>query len=124
MRKKCAAAYNQVVKDCSWLKPQKIPANYDHAFWTYVVKLDHGTEAGLWEKFYDKFVEFGGRGFYGCWSLTYLEPAFQNGTCEPGICPVAENVQPKLIQFKTHLGDDETINRQAEALEKTINYFG
>ena len=125
-RKKCAAAYDQVVEDCSWLKAQKIPSGYEHAFWTYVVKLDPGTEAGLWERFYDKFVEFGGRGFYGCWSLTYLEPAFQNGSCgnfEPGICPIADKVQPNLMQFKTHFGDEQTINQQAEALQKTINFF-
>ncbi len=126
-RRECAHAYDQVVRQCSWLKPQKTPADCEHACWSYVVRLDDDGEAGLWEKFYDKFIEFGGRGFYGCWSLTYLEPAFQNGTCgafEPGLCPVAEKVQPQLMQFKTHLGDDETINRQAEALEKTIRYLG
>ena len=126
-RKKCAAAYDDVVRQCSWLIPQKIPADYDHACWTYAVKLGDNCEPGLWEKFYDKFKEFGGRGFYSCWSLTYLEPAFQNGTCgsfESGICPVAESIQPRLMQFKTHFGDDETIKRQAKALEKTINYFG
>ena len=125
-RKKCAAAYDEVVGPCPWLKPQRTPAGYDHACWAYVVAINASRGRDLWERFYDKFVEFGGRGFYGCWSLTYLEPAFQNGSCghhEAGICPVAEMIQPTLMQFKTHFGDDETIDRQAGALEKTIKHF-
>ena len=80
-----------------------------------------------WDEFSDKFEEFGGEGFYGAWSLTYLEPFFQDGSLgrkyEAGICPVAEETQPRLMQFKTNQGDQETIDRQAEALAKTIRHF-
>ena len=61
------------------------------------------------------------------WSLTYLEPVFQDGSLgrkyEAGICPVAEATQPQLMQLKTNYGDQETIDRQAEALARTIRYF-
>ena len=124
-RQKVAKAFDQVVRNCSWLKPQKVPSGYEHSYWAYTVMLD-GDEAGMWDKFYDKVIEYGGDWFYGAWGLTYSEPMFQSGdygVYEKGICPVAENIQPRLIQFKTHYGDQDTIDRQVEALDKTIKYL-
>ena len=125
-RKKTAAAFAAVVRNCSWLKPQKVPAGYESSYWAYAVLLDVDDAKLGWQAFYDKFVEFGGEGFYGAWSLSYLEPVFQSGQYgryEPGLCPVAEQLQPKLIQFKTNYGDQESIDRQAHALAKTIRHF-
>lgn len=122
-RRETAAAFEQVVRTCDWLRPQKTPDGYEHSYWAYTVLLDTDEEDLSWQAFYDKFVEFGGDGFYGAWSLTYLEPVFREAGYEAGICPVAERIQPRLVQFKTHYGDRETINREAEAIEKTIGYF-
>jgi len=126
-RKQTAVAFDDVVKtNCSWLHPQETPADYEHSYWAYTVVMDKSVDAGLWEKFYEKFIEFGGEGFYGAWSLTYLEPIFQNGILgdyEQGICPNAEFVQPRIMQFKTNYGDMDIINAQCAALEKTIRYF-
>jgi hypothetical protein len=36
---------------------------------------------------------------------------------------VAEATQPQLMQFKTNYGDQATIDRQAEALARTIRFF-
>ena len=36
----------------------------------------------------------------------------------PGLCPVAESIQPNLVQLKTNYGDEETIAGQAEALAR------
>jgi perosamine synthetase len=80
----------------------------------------------MWQNFYDKFVEFGGEGFYGAWKLTYQEPLFKSGDYgdyDDGLCPVAERIQPYLMQFKTNYSDIEQINFQAEALDKTIRTF-
>ena len=126
-RKRCAAAFAQVVQGCQWLKPQHVGDEYEHSYWAYVVKLDDGKNDVTWQQFFDKFVEHGGDGFYGAWSLTHLEPVFQDGSLgvkyEAGICPTAEAIQPRLIQFKTNYGDQPTIDRQAEALARTIQYF-
>lgn len=123
-RKRCAAAFGQVVRGCSWLKPQFVGPEYEHSYWAYVLKLDSGASGVTWQQFYDKFQELGGDGFYGAWSLNYLEPVFQDGslgiTWQPGICPVAEATQPCLIQLKTNYGDQATLDRQAEALGETI----
>jgi perosamine synthetase len=125
-RKKTAAAFEAVVRGCSWLKPQKVNPGYESSYWAYTVLLDVDDAKLSWQAFYDKFVEFGGEGFYGAWSLSYLEPVFQSGRYgryEPGLCPVAEKLQPRLIQFKTNYGDQESINRQAQALARTIRHF-
>ena len=42
----------------------------------------------------------------------------------PGLCPVAESIQPKLMQFKTNYMDLNEAERQAEILRKTIESFG
>ena len=127
-RRRTAAAFDQVVRNCSWLKAQHVGDDYEHSCWAYVVKLDTGTNDVTWQQFFDKFAELGGDGFYGAWSLTHLEPVFQDGSLgvkyEEGICPVAEATQPRLMQFKTNYGDHDTIDRQAEALAKTIQCFG
>jgi perosamine synthetase len=126
-RKKCAAAFHQVVRGCSWLAPQQVGPEYEPSYWAYVMKLDAGKKGVSWQQFYDKFNELGGDGFYGAWSLTHLEPVFQDGSLgvkyQAGICPVAEATQPCLIQLKTNYGDQATIDRQAECLAETIRYF-
>ena len=38
-------------------------------------------------------------------------------------CPVAENVQRKIMQLTTNQRDEEEMKIQAEALDKTIKYF-
>lgn len=127
-RKRAAAAYDAVVRPCPWLKPQHVPDDCEHAWWAYTVCLPAPGDGPTWQQFFDKFVELGGDWFYGAWGLTYQEPIFQDGTLgrkyEPGLCPVAESLQPRLMQFKTHYGDQPTIDRQAEALARTIGFFG
>ena len=119
-----AAALGEAMSGCSWLAPQKTPEGYTHSWWAYTAALGEGAPS--WREFYQAFIRHGGEGFYGAWSLTYLEPIFQNGMAgryEAGLCPVAEELQPRLAQFKTNYGDAETIERQAEALADTIRHF-
>jgi perosamine synthetase len=126
-RQRAASALDQVVRSCNWLTPQRVPIDCEHSCWAYVVRLPAGGDGPTWDQFFDKLVELGGDWFYGAWGLTYLEPVFQDGSLgrkyEPGICPVAEQIQPRLVQFKTNYGDRETIERQAEILARTIRCF-
>ena len=76
----------------------------------------------------------GGDGFYAAWSVPYLEPVIADGNYygegshytgprikyEKGLCPVAESIQPKLMQFKTNYRDLELAKRKTDALRKTI----
>ena len=48
---------------------------------------------------------------------------YKNVDYTKGICPVAEELQPKLMQFVTNYGSVEDAKPFVDALEKTINYF-
>ncbi len=113
----------------AWLRPQAIPEGVTHSWWSYVLKLDRSDIT--WYDFRDRFREAGGDGIYAAWRLTYLEPAFRNGKFashqsqlfEKGLCPVAETVQPHLLQFKTNYTDQEKVESQARILRQTIESF-
>jgi len=125
-RRQCAAAFREVVDGCDWLIPQANPPEYLHAYWCYAVRMDVNGDTSMWQKFYDRFVELGGDNFYGAWALTYKEPIFKSlcpQSPATGRCPVAEEIQPFLIQFKTHYEKREIAERQAEILDRTISSF-
>ncbi len=138
-RRAVAAGYAEVIEGCSWLVPQKIPDGMLHSYWCYTVLLD--TDELTWHQFRDKVVEFGGEPIYGAWRPTYLEPAFQEerfygkgcpnhcplyeGTPQdyaPGLCPVTEEIQPRLFQFRTNYTRDRA-RRQYDAVTKAIAHF-
>jgi len=135
IRKAVAALYANAVHGCNWLVPQAVPEGYAHSYWTYVVKLENAGEFG-WRDFRKRYIELGGDGIYGAWQLTYLEPAFRDKSFprgfsshfwqryEAGLCPIAESLQPWLLQFKTNYWDLAVAERKAEALARTIAYFG
>jgi len=128
-RQRQAGLYREALSGCDWLIPQKVPAGYGHTYWTFVVKLNRDDIT--WHDFRRKFLEFGGEPFYGAWRLNHLEPAFrgrkfaayQKQDYEPGLCPVAETIQPRLIQFTTNAYDLAVMEAQAEALAKTVRHF-
>lgn len=118
---------------CSWLIPQYTPAECVHAYWSVSVRMVNPKIS--WYDFRRKFMELGGDGIYSAWQLTYLEPAFRNKnflgreaffhdySYEKGLCPVAEMVQPQMLQFKTNYFDTAEAEAQADILKKTIAYF-
>jgi perosamine synthetase len=139
-RVRAARLYAEAARGCAWLTPQAVPDGYGHVYWTYVLKLENGG-AFTWHDFRAKYRELGGDGIYAAWQLTYLEPAFrgkhftpkaapggampaETQAYEQGLCPVAESLQPKLLQFKTNYWDVSAAERQADVLARTISYFG
>lgn len=133
----CAELFNGVITNCDWLIPQKVPQGYEASYWTYVVRLAHPTVT--WHQFRDRYIANGGDGIYAAWQLTYLEPMFRemhlagrevffdkpyrDGLPQiyaPSLCPIAESLQPKLMQFKTNYWDWEQAEKQAELLRRTI----
>ncbi len=73
-----------------------------------------------WQEFRAAFVKNGGDGIYAAWSVPYLEP-FMNGM--PGLCPIAENLQRRIMQFKTNYRNLDLARRQADILRKTIRGY-
>lgn len=130
MRVEVARLYQQAVAGCAWLTPQATPVGYIHSYWSYVVHLSPDVDFS-WYDFRNKYKELGGDGIYAAWQLNYLEPAFRQVCFHPeqpqrferGLCPVAETVQPGLLQFKTNYFDLDMASQKAEALAKTIAYF-
>lgn len=131
LRIESARLFAQASAGCSWLTPQATPDGYVHSYWTFVAHIAPEVDFS-WYDFRNKYKEMGGDGIYAAWQLNHLEPAFRRASFHPeqtqifdrGLCPVAEAVQPRLLQFKTNYFDPAVAAQKAEALAKTIAYFG
>jgi len=117
VRQDCADLYRAAVQGCEWLTPQYVPDGWHHDYWTYAVATDT-PERALW--LLDAMERHGGERPYPAWRLTYQEPAFRapHGM-NTGTCPVAESLQPRLVQFQTN--DFQQAKRNAHALRRAID---
>ena len=127
-RIKIAKLYIAAVKDCKWLTSQSVASNIRHSYWAFTLKLDTDNFNISWQSFRECFMKNGGKSFYGAWKLSYLEPSLLgmefsniNITYKEGLCPVAESIQPKLIQLKTNFESIKTAEQQALILSETID---
>ena len=116
---------------------QKTPDHCENSYFTLGVRFEGLEKHGIsWQQFREKYVSLGGDGFYGAWSVPYLEPViaersfvsrypeiYKDVVYHKGICPVAESVQPKIMQFKTNYRNLELAKQKALALKNTIKYF-
>ncbi|MGO9975691.1 MAG: DegT/DnrJ/EryC1/StrS family aminotransferase [Solirubrobacteraceae bacterium] len=114
-----ARLFGDAAGGCDWLLPQRTPAHCTNSYWTWAVRIEHPDHS--WRHFRDHFRRLGGDGIYGAWKLTYLEPVFaREERYPPGLCPVAERLQPRLLQFKTSYWDWAKAQEQASILRRTI----
>jgi perosamine synthetase len=136
IRKKVGQQLFSQIQDVTWLRPQAIYENSEHSFWAAPVLLERDDIT--WQQFRDKFMEFGGKGIYAAWELSYLEPVFQNlnfhgrenfidskisSKYVRGYCPNAEYIQPRILAFRTNEWNPAESQIQAEVLRKTALYF-
>lgn len=127
-RRLAAAFYEDVVAGVDWITPQYVPEGWVHDRWTYAFAVH---DAAWQPVLCDAIVRHGGEMPYGAWRLTYHEPAFAH--LHPGhrpdprsprelpaipTCPVAESLQPRLIQLQTNR--IASAARNADALERAI----
>jgi len=134
MRVNSAKLFIDVMSECNYLIPQKVPDGYTNSYYTLAVKYEGVEKIGVsWEDFRKEYVKAGGDGFYGAWSVPYLEPVmierkyvrrypeiYSDINYEKGLCPVAEYVQPKIMQFKTNYRDIKLVEEKANILHKVI----
>ncbi len=134
LRIKSAEFFIDVMNDTNFLIPQFIPSHCTNTYYTLGVLYNGKEEIGVsWQDFRKTYVEEGGDGIYGAWSVPYLEPfiverkyigrcpwVYKNIRYKKGLCPVAEEVQGKLMQFKTNYRDLELAKYKASVLKKTI----
>lgn len=126
-RIKISELYAEAVKGCDWLKPQKTPEGFINSYWTYAMKLEGDERNISWHDFRKAFLKEDGDPFYAAWKLSYMEPALLGMSFkenhikyEKGLCPVAEELQLRMIQLKTNYGSIEYAKKQAAALKRTI----
>ena len=132
IRKQNAAIFLEAIKGFEWFVPQHVPEGYESSFWALTCKLDINKVS--WDDFRIEYLRRGGDKYYGAWQLTYLEPLFLDSLYGrrskyvkreyyKGLCPVAEKIQPRLLQFKTNYMLKEQVEKQANILHNVLNCF-
>lgn len=134
LRQESARIFMDAMKDCDFLIPQEIPDDYISSFYSLGVRYLGDDKLGVsWQDFRKEYVEMGGDGYYGAWSVPYLEPmiaerafekrlpdVYRGVEYEKGLCLVAEKVQKQIMQIKTNYRDLELAKQKADVLYKLI----
>jgi len=129
-RRAVAKLFTEAIDGCSWMIPQLTPEGFENSYYTLAVKYHGREERGLtWKEFYNRYVEAGGDGFYGACMIPYLEPALRGSTINgvtlaKGLCPVAEDLQSRIMQFKTNYRDLKIAGTKAQILSDLIDEIG
>jgi len=128
-RQTIARMFDEAVAGCDWIVKQEVPDGYVHSYYTYAVNYFGNDKIGVsWKMFYNRYREMGGDGFYGACKIPYLEPVFENleingVTYKKGLCPVAEEIQPKIMQFKTNYRNLDIAKKKTKILKEVIDSF-
>jgi len=137
LRKQSAQIFLEVIRECDYLIPQKELNDRDNSYWALGVKYYGEEKMGVsWYNFRQKYIEMGGDGFYGAWKVPYMEPVMRDGNFkkrnpdlyknikyEQGLCPVAEDIQKRMMVFKTNYRNLDLAKYKAYCLKKTIEYY-
>lgn len=132
MRVMSAHMFLEAMNGCDWLIPQKVPDGYTNSYYTLGVVYKGLEHIGVtWQQFRKEYMDAGGDGIYGAWSVPYLEPVIKEKRFSgryPDIyedltfkrCPIAERIQPLIMQFKTNYRDPVLAQRKADILREVI----
>lgn len=124
IRRDIAKLYDKVFENTDFI-PQYIPTGYTSSYFTYAVESPY-SNLNEWKKFHDFHINNGGDDFYASMLLIYQEPIMKElGLYEKwiGRCPVAEKIQPKMMQFKTNYRTLEEAQIHIEKLKNSIETF-
>ena len=134
--KRNAAYYDQAVEGCKWIKLQRGPEGAEHSFYHWAATF-RGDEAGLSLEDFREAVKAGSfasisvgyTGMAACrhpviserraHAFRCPENAGHSARYEPGTCPVAEHVVPRLILGYV-IEQEEAARREADKLEALI----
>lgn len=97
-RQYSAECYRQALHDFPQCVPQRVPEGFAQSYWVYGVALPRTLS---WQELAKTLQKLGGEIPRGAFRLTYQEPAFSQ-YAPNGTCPVAEDLQPRLIQLATN----------------------
>lgn len=143
-RQKVAEYFMDAISGCDWMVPQKVGSDYVNSYYTFTLRYKGETALGLtWKDFYNRYKALGGHGFYAGLKVVYKEPAMREKVFlksgylpdsvaretdrfnyESGMCPVAEEVQPEMMSFKTNYRNLEEAKQQTKILADLIKSLG
>ncbi|MDD5358243.1 MAG: DegT/DnrJ/EryC1/StrS family aminotransferase [Candidatus Nanoarchaeia archaeon] len=136
LRVESAKIFMEVMSQCDYLIPQKVLDDCVNTYYTLGVRYLSEKTGVSWQEFRKSYIEEGGDGIYGAWAVPYLEPCmterqfvkrfpamYEGIRYDTGMCPIAEAVQPTIMQFKTNYRDLELAKVKADALDKTIRKY-
>lgn len=135
LRRKMGVEIERIVKNCSFLKSQRISHKAYSTYYTAAVKITNRKVK--WQTFKKIFIKNGGiDGVYAAAQLLQNEPIVKKksiGKCFRSCkvncvrnctgTPNSKNLQKSLLLFTTNQNSETEIKKQAKALKKTINYF-
>ena len=125
-RKKIGKMFLDATAGYDWFIPQAIPKDCTHSYYTFSVDYRGFERFGVsWKEFYDRYQNIGGDGFYSIVAIPYNEPAlagkiFGSTKCLPGLCPVSEGLQDRVMCFKTNYRDLEEAQKKIDILVKLL----
>lgn len=137
LRIKSAKMFIDAMRECDYMIPQETPAGFTNSYYTLGVIYEGVKKIGVsWKDFRKEYIKEGGDGIYGAWSVPYVEPViaerkfvgrcpwvYKNVKYRLGLCPVAERIQPKIMQFKTNYRDLKLAKFKSEVLRRVIRKF-
>ncbi len=129
-RRTVAGFFSDATSNCDWFQAQTTPDGYVNSYYTFAIKYQGAEKHGIsWKDFYNQYVNAGGDGFYGACLIPYLEPAligqtFGSVTCAKGLCPIAEDLQSRIMQFKTNYRNLQIAQGKAQILSDLIDNIG
>lgn len=112
-----AKCYAQAIHGCAWVTPQFRPAGWPHSWWSFSVACDTPERA---DQLQEAIVTLGGERCYRAWRITYQEPAFRH-LAPDGTCPVAEDLQPRILQLQTNHKDAAESEHAATCLHRALS---
>ena len=134
LRVESAKMFLNVMSESDLFIPQSESPRSTHSYYTLAARYLGDEKLGVsWQDFRKAYVELGGDGIYGAWSVPYLEPLmstskfkesnpeiYENVSFPEGLCPNAELIQPQIMQFKTNYRDLKLAKAKSEILRETI----
>ena len=124
LRRDIAKLYTEIFTNTNF-KIQKIPEGYVSSYFTYAVESPF-KKINEWSDFHKYHINNGGDDFYAAMILGYEEPIMKElGYYEKckGTCPVAEEIQPKMMQFKTNYRTLDGARKHIEKLKCSLDEF-
>lgn len=129
-RKAVGKMFLEAISGCSWLRPQRTPSHSEHTYFTFgVLYLGMQNKRIKWKDFYNMYIARGGDRFYACWKNPYLEPSLLGKKMGDqvffkGLCPLAEDIQGKIMAFKTNYRNLDEAREKVQILAKLIDEIG